>query len=378
MGKVHYIGWYIAEGDEQMYSGNVPGMLKMRYVAARILEADKELSIFSLVSSKKLGFSRNKRIHRGNFDIVYSGGFTGNSKIGTTINDTIKKILFVFYVFFFVSSTDTIILYHSVRYTSILAKLRKIVNRHIILEVEEVYGYAAQGDNKKNLDIEFRTIPLMDEFIIINDYLQKEFNLPIDRCVPCYGVAVIPERRVERQNDGYIHVVYAGTIEGRKQGAYLTVEASEFLPDNYKVHIVGFGNDINVSILKDKINQINSTRGKKIVDFLGYKSGDELDDFLYTCHIGASTYVMREQFANNSLPSKVFTYMCHDLGVVRGRATAFEGLKVADYWHFYDKGEPQDVANAIVKARIPDKGECVDFIKSCDRQLISFLRKYCS
>lgn len=377
MKTVHYIGWFVGTNEKELYSCNVPAMLKMRYIAEQIQSAGKPICIFSLARKNKEGLYGRKRGSENNIQILYAPGLTTKNKYIERINKLIKKISFVSYILFNVKSSDTIVLYHSTVYTHLLSVIRKYVNRHVILEVEEIYGYAAQGDDKKSLDMEFKSIPKMDEFILINDYLQEEFRLPKEKCIPCYGVVNIPHRNVDRYNDGKIHVVYAGTIEGRKQGAALAVETAAYLPDNYITHILGFGKKEHIESLEDKIGEINRKRGKELVIYHGFKSGNDLDEFLFKCHIGISTYVQRDVFANNSLPSKILTYMCHDLAVVRGSASAFKMMDISKFWTLYDNGSPKDVANAITKARVPEIGENAHYLSECNKKVVEFLKKYC-
>lgn len=377
MGKIHYIGWYIGEKEVNRYSGNVPAALKMHYMASKLSATGKQVFIYSMARRINTGLYRRHESSEKDFPIVYSSGYSSDNKFLKRLNAFIQKWDFIYYILFSVKPEDTIVLYHSVSYTHYLSILRKWFRRHVILEVEEIYGYAAQGDNEHSLKLEFRSIPKMDEFVLINDYLRDEFNLPKEKCVPCYGVVNIPDRTADRFNDGKIHVVYAGTIEGRKQGAFLAVETAEYLPNNYMIHVLGFGKEEHISYLKNRVKEINEKKGHEVVVYHGFMSGRELDEFLFKCHIGISTYVQRDVFANNSLPSKILTYMCHDLAVVRGTASAFKMMDISKFWTLYSNGTPEDVAKAIIHARVPEIGENTQYLLSCDKRVEQFLKRYC-
>ena len=243
---VHYIGWYIAENDDDLYTGNVPGKLKMRYVARKIIEAGKDITIFSLATRKKRGLYCKKRCKKNeNTSVLYTGGYSGNRKIERYFNGLIKKLQFTLYVIFEVKKDDTIVLYHSVAYTKLLSILKKIFHRTVVIEVEEVYGYSAVEDHTW-VDKEIETIKTMDAFIVVNAGIATEFELDPENYVISYGVCDIPQCRVEQYDDGKIHVVYAGTIERRKLGALTAVEVARYLPDNYIMHISGFGTEENI------------------------------------------------------------------------------------------------------------------------------------
>lgn len=377
MTKVHYIGWYIAENDLQLYSGNIPGMLKMRYITRKLVEAGFQPHIYSFANKREGIIYCSHKTKEDGVPIRYSGGMHISGKLTRLINNFVKQLSAVVYLLFTVKSEDTVILYHSVGFSTLLTRVNRLVNRNIILEVEEIYGYTAVGDEPKVLKKELRSISECKKYILINNHLARRFSIPETAYVPCYGVADGIKRTVPRIEDGRVHVVYAGTIEGRKQGAYTAAEAAEFLPDNYILHILGFGKEENINILKQKVDEINRKRGIIIVEYLGYKSGKELEDFLYSCHIGVSTYVMKDDFANCSLPSKIFTYMSHDLAVVRGYASAYDGEEIAKYWRFYYDENPEEIAKAIVNTNIPEIGVTLDFLKKCDTRVVEFLKNNC-
>ena len=131
------------------------------------------------------------------------------------------------------------ILYHSYPFTRLARRVKKFFERNIVIEVEEVYGYSALED-KPFIDDEIDAIKSMDKYIIVNDYIQTELGLPKDKCCVSYGVINI-NQKIDKFDDEKTHVVYADTIERKKRGALTAVEASEFLPENYRMHVAGFG-----------------------------------------------------------------------------------------------------------------------------------------
>ena len=205
--------------------------------------------------------------------------------------------------------------------------------------------------------------------------MPRMLGLPEGKYVVNYGAGVIPARTVERRNDGKIHVVYAGTIEAYKLGASTAVEAARYLADNYVMHIIGFGGAKQIQLLKQKINEVNKTLHRQAVVFDGCLSGKELDDYLFGCHIGLSSNVMRPNFANNSFPSKVITYMCHDLSVVLGYADAFYDVPMSEGWTFYHEFTPMKIAEAIMSAQVVPEGYYHGRIHDMNKALQQFFKK---
>lgn len=374
---VHYFGWYISENDDSVYTGNVPGKLKMRYVARKISEAGKELKIFSLADKRGKGFHKAQKAKTSfGADVLYSAGISSGGKVGRLLNGFLKKLQFVFYVLFKVKKDDTILLYHSVSYTKTLAGIKRLIDRKVVIEVEEIYGYSATED-RPWVDKEISYIKAMDSFIVVNAGIPAHIGIEDRKYVVSYGVCDLPPRRVEHFDDGKIHVVYAGTIETRKLGAITAVEAAQYLPDDYVTHIIGFGTQKNIEYMQQRIDEINKNSSGIKVQYDGYFTGDELDDFLFRCHIGLSSNVMRPNFANNSFPSKVITYMCHDLSVVLGYAKAFYDVPIAKNWSFYMEHEPEQIAKAITQTKILPKGHNIELIKELDSNLIHFIKEEC-
>ena len=374
---VHYIGWYIANDDKEKYSGNVPGNLKMHYVVEMLKQAGKRVAVLSLADrNKSIIYFPQRRILTDETSICYVGGIYNGKKVFKKLNSFLKKIQFICYVLFYVKKDDAILLYHSLEYTKFLSKIKSIAKRKVIIEVEEIYGYSAIED-KPWVNEEISAIKKMDYFITVNDGMIVSLDLPADKSVANYGVGIIPCRNVERINDGKIHVVYAGTIENKKRGAFMAAETARFLSNDYHLHIIGFGKEKDIDALKSLIEVINRDADYWRVTYDGFFSGKELDDFLFKCHIGLSSNVMRPNFANNSFPSKVITYMCHDLSIVLGYANAFYDVPISKGWQFYHNYEPKEVADAITRTEVKPIGAYHAQINRMNEDLLSFLKRYC-
>ena len=81
-------------------------------------------------------------------------------------------------------------------------------------------------------------------------------------------------------------------------------------------------------------------------------------------------------FANNSFPSKVITYMCHDMSVVLGYAEAFYNVPMSEGWTFYHEFTPPKIAEAIMSAPIVPIGYYHTRILDMNKELQHFLKRY--
>lgn len=378
MKHFYYICWYIADEDKETFRGNVTGVLKMKYVVEQMQACGVSPVIVSLAQQKKKGFSCSiKKTLHGEVPLMYLAGFNGWGAFGRVLNNMIKLVGLFFLLVFRVRSTDKIVLYHNYPQTRFVAFIKPLLRAEVIIEVEELYGYSPTED-KPWVEKEIKAVKRMDAFICVNEGMPRQLGLQEGKYVVNYGAGVIPVRTAPRKTDGKIHVVYAGTIEGEKKGAATAVEAAKYLPDNYMMHIIGFGGDVHIQLLCQRIDEINKSLNRQAVIYDGCLSGKELDAYLFGCHIGISSNVMRPNFANNSFPSKVITYMCHDLSVVLGYAEAFYDVPMSEGWTFYHEFTPKMIADAIISARVVPEGYYQARIQNMNQELRQFFQRLTS
>ena len=373
---VYYIGWFISDEDMGLFKGNVPGNLKMKYVMGQMRECGIKPHIVSLAQQKKRGFYSTicKKLEQSGIRVTYFAGINGTGLFIRKLDGLIKRLELLWYLFVVINKNDSVVLYHSYPYTKFISKFKKLLKYDITIEVEELYGFSAVADRPWVGD-EIEAVRKMDRFICVNEGIPKLLGLKKGQFVVNYGVGIIPPRNVERRNDGKIHVVYAGTIETLKLGAITAVDSAPYLTDDYVIHIIGFGTEDNIQRLKSHIEEVNSQCGTNRVEYNGYYSGEELDRFLFGCHIGLSSNVMRPNFANNSFPSKVITYMCHDLTVVLGYAESFYDVPMSKGWTFYHEFVPKTIADAIMASKVLPIGYYHESIHKMNNDLQSFLNK---
>ena len=373
--RVYYICWYISDEDKETFKGNVTGVLKMKYVVEQMLASGVSLYIVSLAQQTRKGLFRpvRKAIQSNGVPLMYLAGFNGLGRVGKLINHIIKFVELFFILTYKVKRTDKVVLYHNYPQTRFVALIKFLIRADVVIEVEELYGYSPTED-KPWVEKEIRSVKKMDAFICVNEGMPRLLGLPKGSYVVSYGAGIIPARTVGRRDDGKIHVVYAGTIEAYKRGASTAVEAAKYLPDNYVMHIIGFGDEENVRRLKQKVKEVNSFLHRIAVEYDGYHSGEDLDAYLFGCHIGLSSNVMRPNFANNSFPSKVITYMCHDLSVVLGYAEAFYHVPMSEGWTFYHEFSPKQIAEAIISAKVVPIGYYHNRILQMNANLRQFLQ----
>ncbi len=368
---IHYIGYYVDKYNENDYSYNVPGLKKMQYVAASLKSTGEDLSVFSVCRKKSKGRLPAK-------SLVTDEGYNLTYRVtsfGGLFEKVIDKLQFnreiTRYIKTRVKDNDTVVVYHSVNLTRRLTKHLKKKNINWILEVEELYGYGASFDNP-NVHKEIEDIKKFPKHIFVNNVLPDFLGISQNYTV-CYGAYIAQEKPDIVPHDK-VRVVYAGTIEQSKIGAYTAVEAARYLPSTYEMHIAGFGTEQSIAKLKDMIEENNRLGGCQIA-YHGKLDGKELSDLLFSCEIGLSTYIIRLPFSNCVFPSKLTTYVCHGLKVVIGRSENFEKAEIAKGWTYYDENEPSSIAHAIEKSAKASNIEYNELIKRLDSEFKNWLKQ---
>ena len=372
--RVHYIGWYITPQSWGIYNCVVAGMMKMRYVADQIQKAKCDLHILSLVDKQATGFYRSYKEDYERMHIHYVGGVGGKNPLMGRINSIIKHLTFIFYVLFKTSQKDLIVLYHSYYYTKLLAKLQRFIKRDIVIEVEEIYGYNALGDMSW-VDDEIAQIKKFKTFTCVNDGIPQILGLKPEDYVVIYGSAVFPKRTVGRFNDEKIHVVYSGTLDYQKMGGPMALEVARLLSSKYMLHVTGYARKSEDEVaIKKRIAEINTELGEERIRYEGFLSEEDLDKLLFSCHIGLSPNVLRPNFANSTFPSKIVSYMCHDLALVISYATAYD-FPISEGWVFYHEQTPECIAEAVMKAEVKPIGYYVPRLEKMNENVITFFKE---
>ena len=266
---------------------------------------------------------------------------------------------------------DTLIVYHSL---ALIEAVRWVLKRRkirLIIQVCEIYADVISDMKQKKREMRF--FELADAYIFSSTQLEKRINTKQKKYAICLGTYQVEPDRGIRLQDGKIHVVYAGTFDPRKGGA-IAAAAGEFLPENYHVHIIGFGSEKDKKYLLDKIEEV-SKKSKCTVTYDGLKSGEEYIRFIQSCDIGLSTQNPDAAFNETSFPSKILSYMANGLRVVSIRIRAITQSAIGEFIDYYDNQTGIALAKAILKVNISDDYDGRSLIDNLDIAFIDSLRK---
>ncbi len=261
---------------------------------------------------------------------------------------------------------DIVLAYHSPRYSEMLTELRKIRSFTLIGEIEEIYqDVNSMGGHLDS--IEYKFFDSCDKYIFPTHLLNAKLNSGgTKRALTIHGLYnTEPDRHVSFYDDK-IHVVYAGTFDPRKGGA-AAAAAAAYLPENYHIHICGFGSQDATNNIVQTIKEINRNSAADVT-YEGLLKGEEFISFIQKCEIGLSTQNPDAAFNATSFPSKILNYLSNGLKVVTIDIPAISNSEIGKHLFYYKEQSPEAIAAAIIEAHKNHGFDGRALLKSLDKK----------
>lgn len=371
MPKVYYIGFFDTEfniTEDRYYVLSATN--KMRYIADSINKLNTDVEFISCSASKNNRSCCKKRykINENQFVQLFFS-LKATSKILKFINRFLIKFQIKKYIRKNIKKDDTIIVYHSLAIMKLYSTFKKYTDNFII-EVEEIYSDVL--NNQKLRKKELKELSIADKYLFATELLNDLVNTYNKKYVVCYGRYKVEKKFDKKWNDNKIHCVYSGTLDIRKGSTYVVL-ATQFLPVNYHVHILGFGSNEEIENIKKLIENVNK-KSEAVVTYDGLLSGENYVRFIQSCDIGLSPQNFDSIFNNTSFPSKILSYMCNGLNVVSVNINAIKNAPMSSYINFYYDNNPEKIAAAIIDAKIYDSSEILKKIKQLDEKFIEQMK----
>jgi hypothetical protein len=270
---------------------------------------------------------------------------------------------------------DTVIVYHSLWYADLVRWLKVLLRFELILEVEEIYTIAFKLPGS-TLKKEKKIITRADKYIFCNDLMST--LLQIDKgkqWTVVYGqYTYLQGIRTKLFTDGKMHVVYAGSIDRLRLAAHKAVSAAAFLPDNYVIHVLGFGSMDVIEEVKCLIAESNNIAACKVI-YEGAKYGEEYSAFLSSCDIGLNTQIAEGDYMRYAFPSKLLVYFSHGLNVVTAKLETLPLSKLDPILNYYKGDDGKNIAEAILNAKLFTQQNIMDILGGLHEDLVSSFQK---
>ncbi len=375
MKKIYYLCYFdIPEHADQQRNFVLSAVTKSTYIAKAFVKAGYEVEIVSASGTcgdkfcpggvTALGEHLTLRL----FDAKPAKTTVQRVFARRFLKKQLKK-----YLLENVTENDVLLVYHSLAYMDLVREVKEKKHPKLILETNEVY--ADVTGNEKIRPKEMAFLQSADGYVLSTELLLEKVNPQNKPFTVNYGIFAPEKKQFESlYHDGKIHCVYAGVLEPRK-GAGTAIAAAEFLPENYHIHIIGFGSEQDTAEIQRQIAEI-SEQTACTVTFDGKKSGDEYLQFLQSCQVGFATQSSAAAFNATSFPSKVLSYLSNGLRVVSVRIQAIETSKVADLMYFYDGDSSKAVADAIQSIDFADGYDSRKRLSDLDEMFVNDCKQF--
>ena len=344
--RIRYFSYYGCSDPLRQRDNSPAADSKIDYIISAVNRCGYAVDLISCANSATGHFLHGYIEKKSNGNTLRYFSRLGNrSRMARAVNHFFMKFQFLLWGLFNLRRNEEVLVYHSLGYAGVFLILFKLKRLHIIGEIEEIYQ-DVHAQKKSYARDEYKFIGICDKFLFPTSLLNDKLNKEKKPFVIIHGVYSVEPSMADKFDDGKIHVVYGGTLDPKKGGAVAAVSAAEFLPENYHVHICGFGDPTQIKAVVADV----SVRSKATVTFEGELKGEDYKKFIQKCHIGLSTQDPNAAFNATSFPSKILVYLSNGLKVVSIRIPAIEKSAVADNVIFYEIQSPQMIAQAIEKS----------------------------
>ncbi|WP_188049989.1 hypothetical protein [Flavobacterium sp. GP15] len=354
---IYYVGFYSKADNPNKFRIFPATNTKMDYIVSAVKEAGFKISIFALgeAQTTKWSFFKRKLIKIDEHEkITYVSTFGAF----VSINKFLSRLWLLLQLFFFLSfevkKSSTVIYYHSFATLGVVRLSKFFNNYRLVYEVEEIFQAAWQGTDKK-IKNEINSLKNADAYIFVNDLFASKCGFTEKPSVVCYGdYRIINTNKPIYKSNEVINIVYAGVIGTSDSDVYLAINTMNFLPNNYVLHLLGYGTAVDIVEMELTIKGMNDFFGFVKILFHGRLSGNEYTNFLRNCQIGLSTRVLQNKYSDYTFPSKVLVYLCNNLVTVSSPISCITQSKIASNIFFYELSTPESVCKKILSLKSSD------------------------
>lgn len=348
--KLKYISFY---NDRKFNKGenrntHLAATNKINYICSALVKSGYDVDIISLCWSENESGYYKGNVYNISDEITLRNFATFGSKNNLTrkTKQLFAAFQLLLFLIFNTKKNEQILVYHSLALMLPIRLASTFKNLKLVLEVEEVYTDVWDTNSTKKKELKY--INKAQKYILVSDILKEMFNQKPS--VVLYGSYHILETdAVEMDSRATIDIVYAGSIDTIKGGAKNAVLCMDYLSGDYRMHILGFGEKSAIDRLLQDIALVNKNKKFECCKYHGTMVDDDYKNFLLNCDIGVNPQYQGE-YMNTAFPSKILSYLTHNLKVVSTEIKSIKISKVASFINFAENDNPKSIAKAIVVA----------------------------
>ncbi|NKD46798.1 glycosyltransferase [Mammaliicoccus sciuri] len=376
--NIKYIGFYDIENSKSDRVSNIAAIKKMDYITNSLIKLGYNVEIISpswMGINSKVKFEKKQVLKRKeNLMITRCLSWYTKSKITEKIKIFYSLVWLFLYLLINTKKGENILVYHAewLSYPIIMAKFIK--RFELILEVEEIYSKVWK--KSKSLEkMENRLLKSGDKYLFVSDELRKLFDIEDEKCTVLYGAYNVVEIEERKKFDKeYIDLIYAGSIDEVKGGAFKSLDIILELPSNYKLHILGSGKEKSIKALNNRIKEINKIKNENVCYYSGVLHGKNFNNYLMKCDIALNPQHIGD-YMGTAFPSKIISYLSHNLHVVTTPIKSIKTSIIKDYIVFANDDQTQSFIEAIESVNLADENFTTNIVKNLDEKFMAELNE---
>jgi glycosyltransferase involved in cell wall biosynthesis len=373
LNKIKYVGFYnTLENNTENRISVMSATNKMDYIISKLNQLGYDVDLVSPSWTNNKRYYRGKRIEINEKNKLILPPTLPWKRFLKFISVLFSQFWLFFHLLFHTKKDEVIIAYHSLFLIYPLYYAKKIKGFTLILEVEEVYQDVRKTSKAFSI-MEYKLIKLADKYIFPTELLNVKVNPQKKPNSIIYGTYRVEKDRNSLFYDNKTHVVYAGTFDPRKGGAAAAVASAEYLPENYHIHIIGFGSEEQINSIEKEISEV-SQKSSATITYDGLLKGEEYIHFLQKCQIGLSTQIPGAKYNETSFPSKILSYLSNGLRVVSVRLKVIEVSAIGNFVIYYDEQTPKSIAKAIMSVDLNAPKDGKNEINKLDIEFIKNIK----
>lgn len=371
--KIHYIAQFGSNSIGRILSYSPAGQSKMNYIIDVLVESGVRVEVFSTCGAKEPSFYNCQRISTNDMvDVRFCSTFGSRSKYLKLVDIFYRQIQLFIYLLIAVKHREIVLIYHERFYLPVISFIKKIKKIRLIYEVEEIYSIVA-GYSPEKIGKEISRLEIADSYIFSNDLMAKQFDIKDRDYIVCYGAYRRLLSAFSPKYDDRTHIVYAGTFAKHK-GVEIAIGIAKYLSNEFHIHILGFGSDSDINYTMSLIQATQLVSEAKIT-YEGLLLGSELTFFLGKCQIGLSPQDSNNSYNSTSFPSKILTYLLHDLVVITTPIEVLKESKLNNHLFYSEDNTSQSMAKKILEVEINKNVHYSKFVSEMDAKFKDDLNK---
>ena len=347
--KIHYIGPYYEESQKHRNLHiQLSGLAKMDYVLSALRRTGFEINVFSPAptQNKFLCHYPSVSVTLDSLTKIRYADTIGGPSIIIKLVSRIWSYAQLLYFLLRIKSNEKILLYHSNQYRYLINLILKIKKINLFIQVEEIYN-VIQRKSIKEQRSEIKYLKCADGYIFVNDIIASHVNLNKKPHIVCYGDYRIKPRK-SKLNNGHINVVFSGLIGDEKSAVYLSLNAANLLPDNYQLHITGYGSALHIKQMINRISLINRQMKREMVIYHGCLNNTDNADLISTFDIGLATSDCNSFESLFMFPSKISVYLGAGISVLASPLGCIKESRLSPIITLSKDNTPSAIADGIV------------------------------